>query len=460
MSVTATYTDSAAKVTVVISSAPGNAQTVLIERSPDQVTWTTVRGASALPLVSSAVSIDDYEFSDGVLNYYRATYFDSTVPTYGTASAIATTTSAGASATVTPALPAGASPGHMVFVVAACTKVTAAFAAPAGWTGILAAGSNQFIIYAAPWTSSLTAPAMTATGLASGDKLYAKTFTYRNASAATLAATSQANTSAVNIAYAALSSPLTYVGFRCAFIRSINTSVTPAATTNDTGTGFSLLTYQAITPPTTSGSITVAGGSAATSEQGEVFLNILGTFIFQESNTVTPALSTVWIKNPLRPYLNRKALVIGVADTTHDARSATFDVVGRSLPVAVTDLFAGKKSTLTVRYTTRALVEDAEQCLLTGETQFVHAPKGAVTPSVYCVFTGLTRQRPANTTPIRYLVLPYTEVAAPSPLLGYTLSSWQTVISTYATWNALVAAKATWNDVLSLVGSPTDLITG
>lgn len=43
-----------------------------VERSTDQIRWTTVRGGSGLDgLVGSAVQVDDYEFTAGVLNYYR-----------------------------------------------------------------------------------------------------------------------------------------------------------------------------------------------------------------------------------------------------------------------------------------------------------------------------------------------------------------------------------------------------
>lgn len=459
MTVTATYTDASAKVTVAVTSAPANALTVLIERSPDQVTWTTVRGASSLTLTGAAVSIDDYEFTDGVPNYYRASYFDSTAPTYVAAGAISTATSAGASVTVTPAFPAGAALGHTVFVVADSTKVTATLTtATTGWIGAAIAGT-QFVVYAAPWTSTLAAPVITATGLASGDKVYAKTFTYRNASATVAAAIGQANVSAATIAHPGLTSPLAYLGFILAFIRSINTSMTPAATTNDTGTGFSLLAYQNSTSPVSSGTFTVTGGSAATSESVVVFLQPTGTFMSQDTGTVTPALSTAWIKNPLRPYLNRAVTVIGVDTIQRAARTATFDVIARTLPVAVTDLFGGRKTALTVRTTDVATMSDIESCLLTGETTFVHAPKGARTPTGYFVLGDLSRSFPANTSTVRYLGFALTEVAAPSPVLAAQLSSWQTVISTYATWAALIAAKATWADVLLLVGSPSDVIT-
>lgn len=45
---------------------------VTIERSINQLYWETVRGAVALPISAGATFIDDYEFIDGVPNFYRA----------------------------------------------------------------------------------------------------------------------------------------------------------------------------------------------------------------------------------------------------------------------------------------------------------------------------------------------------------------------------------------------------
>lgn len=46
---------------------------VRIEKSLDLISWSTVRGAADLAVVAGTVSICDYEFTDGVTNYYRLT---------------------------------------------------------------------------------------------------------------------------------------------------------------------------------------------------------------------------------------------------------------------------------------------------------------------------------------------------------------------------------------------------
>lgn len=461
MSISAVYTDANAKVTVSISGAPSNAQTALIERSTDQITWSTVRGATALTLSGSAAAIDDYEFSDGVANYYRATYADSTAPgVHGTPSAATVTTSAGASASVTPTMPTGISRGDVVFVAVANTKATATPpSAPTGWN-FLALDSDGMALYTADWTSSLTIPAFTVTGLASGDKVVGNAFAYRNVDPSLGGnVQAQANASATNIAFPAFGAAVgsTNAGPMVVFQRSTHTSVSPAATYDDHATGYALMVYTNAAS-TLGGSITVTGGSAATSD---VIQSSMGprAFVSQETGSVTPALSTVWVINPVRPYLNRTATVIGVDTIARTPRTATFDVIARSLPVAVTDLMSGRTTTLTIRCTTPALTDDFVSCLTTGETQFIHAPKGARTPSLYCVFGEIDVSFIANTNPARLVTLPVTEVVAPSPVIAATLSSWQTVVSTYATWQDLINAKATWADVLLIVGSPTDLVT-
>lgn len=462
MTVTATYVGASAKITVAITSAPANAANVLIERSPDQVAWTAVRGTYPWAALSGGTfSVDDYEFTDGVVNYYRATYYDTITPTYiGAAAAATVTTSAGASASVTPTLPSGLVLGDIVFIALANTKATAVLpAAPAGWTQ-LGTTTDGLGLYVADWTASLTAPALTVTGLAGGDKVIGKAVGLRNASPLLANIQGQVNTASANIAFPAFIQAAGAVGGPLVmFVRSINTSVSSPVNTNDTATGWSLLTWEIVPASYGAGSVTVTGGVSATGSvlQAAMFAR---PFVTQETGNVTPALTTAWIKNPTRPYLNRSVTVTGLADVVHKARSGTFDIIGRTMPIAVTDLYSGRNSTVTVRVPDRITADDIESCLLSGETQFFHAPKGAVAPTGYFVLGDITRQRPADTGTARLLLLPVTEVAAPSPALAAVLSSWQTVISTYATWQALINAKATWNDVLQLVGSATDVITG
>lgn len=465
MTVTATYNATGGYVSVAVTSAPSNAATVLIERSTDQVAWTTVRGTTPpVALSGGAFTVSDYEFNDAVLNYYRATYYDTTTPAPAGAPAAATvTTSAGVSASVTPTMPTGLSTGDVVFVIIANTKATATLpAAPAGWMQ-LATDTDGLGVYCADWSASLTIPAFTVTGLASGDKVIGKCpYALRNVAPTLGNAGSQVNAASTNIAYPAFTSTggTANAGQLILFSRTINTGVSPTVSTNDTAAGYTLLTDALIPASIAASSFTLTGSSSATSSVLWVNMGVR-LFVSQDTGTVTPSLgSTVWIKFPTRPYLNVQVVTVAVDDITHKSRSGTFDIIGRTMPIAVTDLFSGRDTTLTVRALDRTSTDAIENSVMVGDVVFVHAPKGAVTPTGYFATGDTVRSRPAQSGTVRYLKIPITETAAPSPVLAAVQSTWQTVISDYATWSAVIAAKATWNDVLQLVGSASDVITG
>jgi hypothetical protein len=66
----------------------GSDDTVQIQRSVTGVTWSTVRGASAVMVTSSSAPVSDYEFAPDVVNQYRAvataaTYTGSITPALG-----------------------------------------------------------------------------------------------------------------------------------------------------------------------------------------------------------------------------------------------------------------------------------------------------------------------------------------------------------------------------------------
>jgi hypothetical protein len=68
-----------------VQAAIGSDDTGLVERSLDQIRWTTVRGGTAVALTAASPPLADYEFTDGVINYYRvtptaSTYTDSITP--------------------------------------------------------------------------------------------------------------------------------------------------------------------------------------------------------------------------------------------------------------------------------------------------------------------------------------------------------------------------------------------
>lgn len=69
---TLTYDDTNARVQIV-GAALDAFSFVTVERSTDNMHWTTVRNAVAIELVAGAFTLYDYEFIPGVTNYYRLT---------------------------------------------------------------------------------------------------------------------------------------------------------------------------------------------------------------------------------------------------------------------------------------------------------------------------------------------------------------------------------------------------
>lgn len=213
--------------------------------------------------------------------------------------------------------------------------------------------------------------------------------------------------------------------------------------------------------------VTVASGSATFLDY-EYAANVVNYYRAQFNNvghtiqtgTVTPDHTGAWLKNPLRPFLNRRVSVVGVDDITRDSRSGVFAVIGRTLPVVRTDLMSGRSTTVYLRVTNSTAANDLDDMIAVGEVLFIQPEFGAVTPTMYAVTpSGMARQRVANTSAVRRFPLPLTECAMPDLSLAAVQSTWQTVVNTYATWADLIAAKATWADVLQIVGSAADVIT-
>jgi hypothetical protein len=71
----------------VVRAAAGVDGTGVVQRSTDQIQWSTVRGGGAAPVTAAAVPLDDYEFAPDVTNYYRVldsgTYLGDVLPTLG-----------------------------------------------------------------------------------------------------------------------------------------------------------------------------------------------------------------------------------------------------------------------------------------------------------------------------------------------------------------------------------------
>lgn len=456
MSLTATFDDTAGKVTLVTASAPSTADVVHLERSTDQVTWTDVRGGQAVALSGGGATFTDYEYAAGVQNFYRASYVDTSVPAFTSGTALAATA---AGASVTRAYASGvAGVGKVNFVVANCSKSTATvtLTTAAGWTVLDTIGTSTVIAYTTAATPGT--PTFTATGTASGDVLVCFGFAWSNVAAPPKVTNKQRNVAATTINFPTITAPAPAgFGFLAVVQNAVATSLSPVPTQFGTATGYVYGVYP-LGATLAASTVPVAGGSSAISSVFEAFM-AQAPFVSRDTGTVTPAQTSVWLKSPTRPFLNRRVTVIDFDDLTRASRSGVFDVIGRTLQVAVTDLMSGRSTSIVLRTTTSEEADDLDLMIAVGEVLFLQAVGGSALPTLYAVPGGVTRTRVAQTSAVRRFTLPLTEVAVPDLTLAAVQSTWQTVINTYASWADLIAAKATWSDVLQIVGTAADVIT-
>jgi hypothetical protein len=191
-------------------------------------------------------------------------------------------------------------------------------------------------------------------------------------------------------------------------------------------------------------------------------LRTLVPFGQSETADITPTLTAVWLKSVARPFLN---LIISaqLGDTfrfERPDRGAAFDVVGRSLPVAVTDVRGSRRYVLWIRTDTDDAGTALDFLFASGDILFLHAPPGSVVPTggVFLYAGRMVVDYPMPPDPMRFTSVPVVEVAAPGPDVVGATSSWQTVINTYATWADVIAAKASWSELLELVGDGSEVI--
>lgn len=180
------------------------------------------------------------------------------------------------------------------------------------------------------------------------------------------------------------------------------------------------------------------------------------------SSVIDGDLDAVWLKSPTRPFLNRTVSVIGWSEVKRSARQGIFPVLGRRLPVAVTEVRGSQEFTLVLRAADRAEADALRLALSFGDVAFLHVPLDCEIPgSIYVAVGEVTERRPAaHDSPVRYFELDLTEVAAPDASVAGASITWTGVVSAYATWADLLAAKATWSDVLDTISAPADEVVG
>lgn len=184
----------------------------------------------------------------------------------------------------------------------------------------------------------------------------------------------------------------------------------------------------------------------------------LGNTVEVGTVSITATITQVWLKSIEWPFLNRPVVVTEWGDIQRPARGGTFDVVGRSFPVAVTDKRGSRRCTLELVTHTSEQARDMDFMLASGGPVFVHVPADCPVPGMYAVIGDTSEKRAARRSVRRLFSLPLTEVAAPGPDVVGNTAVWETVLLPYDDWNHFIVFYPTWNDVLDVIANPETVI--
>lgn len=178
--------------------------------------------------------------------------------------------------------------------------------------------------------------------------------------------------------------------------------------------------------------------------------------------TVTPTLTSVWLRSPTRPFLDQPVTVTDFSEVSRPARGQVFEVLGRRLPVAVTEVRGSRRFDLVLRAANTDAVEALALFVSFGDTVHLHTPAGCLVPSSGHFHVGDVSERrpPKHDAQARYFTLPLVEVDGPDPTIVGSTVTWAGVVSAYATWADVVAAKVTWLALLQSISAPADEVVG
>lgn len=465
-----TYDDVYSRVRITVTGLNPTVDTVVIERSTNQINWVTVRGGNEMTPLANSVFLDDYEFSANVQNYYRARGLIAAGPVFIGAGAPAHADNA----SVVPPMPVGFQAGDLLLVIAAARNGPGQSVAipPTGYS-VLCDASNLRLFgkiavggEAAP-TVAFSVPVTGATRSAQVAAFRGGTTTV---GAVTVSFNGFASTQNINYPTTNLPQRQQALGLYLGWKRDDWTSISTVAGATQIGDGSTTVgddqgfvwNYQVLTGSTiliNSGTFIVTGGSAAVNIGVTMSLNAVSQEVSVDSGSITPILDAVWLKNIPRPFLNRQLNCIpNQSSIRRRSRNGIFPIVGRSYPIAITDIKLSREVTIEIITDTTQEHEELDLILSTGDIFLLHAPPGNSLPTMYVVTGDTDVRRPLRRTNCshdwRVFTLPLTEVAMPSSTVVGTLSTYQTIVDTYLTYGDMLAANATYLDLLSL---PTDV---
>lgn len=181
----------------------------------------------------------------------------------------------------------------------------------------------------------------------------------------------------------------------------------------------------------------------------------------QETVAITPVLTSVWLKSVARPFLNLKLAQCSVADgaISRRGRGGMFDVIGRTNPVAVSDVRSAIEFTLRGVTSTFAEAKALDYLLMSGDILFLQAPASSRVPTIHAFCGDSARElKGARTSEVSTWMLPLTEVAKPGAFVIGALATYRTLTHRYATYSAVLAANATYASLLDLAADPSEVV--
>lgn len=468
MALTITYddTEDLGRVRLSFTGYSVDADYAKVERSPDQIVWTTVRGGDQVALASGVGHIDDYEFSASVTNYYRVTAVDTGTPAYIGQGTGAT----GNNTSVVPALPGSLNNGDLMILHAAIRNSgTGTVNLPAGWTSLV--NSGNMLIAGRVKQAGDTAPTVSFTGGAANEDTIAIISNMRGVTmTGAIIPTALLNSSAQDILTPGNAYLLNDVTMRYVWKQDDCTSVagpvgwTNVYTVNATAGNDAMISSVGVSGRTSNGTdistvLTVTGGTSAIS-RGAVISFPKIAFTDQEIGNITPAVAYYRIKNPSRPSLNVRVVPTEISDITRSARTGVFDVLGRTLPVTVSDVQSSRKFNLKIDVIGYSSKDDMDNRLALGEPMFLQAPtQPGPIPTCYFVLTGDTSFLEDAKMSASYTVtLSCQEVAKPGSTVFGDTYTWNDVVTNYATWTDVIAANATWSALIDRISTNSIIV--
>lgn len=178
--------------------------------------------------------------------------------------------------------------------------------------------------------------------------------------------------------------------------------------------------------------------------------------------SITQDLTQPWLKVPAAPFLNTPIEVRDIGDVGRMSRAGVFQVVGRTLPVAVGDVMSALTFTLQLLTRTHSDWHALDFLFASGEIVYLQMPSASAfehfAHSGYFVVGDVSRAPVSMVSDLRIWTVPLTEVAAPGADVVGSAYTWTSTLADYADWTDLKTDNLTWGDLLERTGTPSDVI--